>query len=94
MKQHRRPVIALLTCCILFGLSGWASGLFVPEETTVVEVAPGVFFRKTALKPKFLGCNNGWVIFKDFVLVIEANFPKQSEEVIKEIRKTTDKPIK
>ncbi|MDB5387575.1 MAG: hypothetical protein JWM11_3221 [Planctomycetaceae bacterium] len=94
MKQQRRPVIALLTCGILFGLSGWASGLFTPEETTVTEVAPGVFFRKTALKPKFLGCNNGWVIFKDFVLVIEANFPKQSEEVIKEIRKTTDKPIK
>lgn len=91
---RRRPVIALLTCSILLGLSGWAAGWFKPEETAITEVAPGVFFRKTLTKPKFIGCNNGWVIFKDFVLVIEANFPKQSEEVIKEIRKTTDKPIR
>lgn len=92
--SRRRPVIALLTCCILVGLSGWSSGWFKPEETVITEVAPGVFFRKTLTKPKFIGCNNGWVVFKDFVLVIEANFPKQSEEVIKEIRKTTDKPIR
>lgn len=92
--SRRRSVIALLTGCIVLGLSGWSSGWFTPEETKVTEVAPGVFFRKTLTKPKFIGCNNGWVIFKDFVLVIEANFPKQSEEVIKEIRKTTDKPIR
>jgi len=93
-KQHRSSVIALLTCVILVGLSSWASGLFLPEETTVTEIAPGVFFRKTALKPKFIGCNNGWILFKDFVLVVDANFPSQATEVIKEIRKTTDKPIK
>lgn len=92
--SRRRPVIVLLTCSILVGLSGWSSGWFKPEETVITEVAPGVFFRKTLTKPKFIGCNNGWVVFKDFVLVIEANFPKQSEEVIKEIRKTTDKPIR
>lgn len=95
MKQtQRRPVIALLTCGILMGLSGWASGLFKPDETTITELAPGVYFRKTATKPKFLGCNNGWIIFKDFVLVVDANFPSQAAEVIKEIRKITDKPIK
>ena len=45
-------------------------------------------------EPKFIGCNQGWVIFKDFVLVIDANFPNQAEEVIRLIRKTTDKPIR
>ena len=91
---RRRPVIAVLTVGILLGLSGWTSGWFKPEETVVTEVAPGVFFRKILTKPKFIGCNNGWIVFKDFVLVVDANFPSQADEVIKEIRKTTDKPIR
>jgi glyoxylase-like metal-dependent hydrolase (beta-lactamase superfamily II) len=65
-----------------------------PTETTVSELAPGVFFRKTQTEPEFIGCNQGWVVFKDFVLVIDANFPNQASEVIKIIRKHTDKPIR
>ena len=34
------------------------------------------------------------MIFKDFVLVIDANFPNQAEEVVALIRSQTDKPIK
>jgi glyoxylase-like metal-dependent hydrolase (beta-lactamase superfamily II) len=60
----------------------------------VTELAPGVFFRKTQTEPEFIGCNQGWVVFKDFVLVIDANFPNQASEVIKIIRKHTDKPIR
>ena len=92
--QHRRAVLMSLSLTVLLGLSGWAVGWFKPTETVVSEIAPGVFFRKMETEPKFLGSNQGWVIFKDFVLVIEASFPKQAEEVIKEIRKTTDKPIR
>ncbi|MCH2125612.1 MAG: MBL fold metallo-hydrolase [Pirellulaceae bacterium] len=65
-----------------------------PEKTTVTELAPGVFFRKTQTEPEFIGCNQGWVVFRDYVLVIDANFPNQAEEVIKLIRKHTDKPIR
>jgi len=65
-----------------------------PTETTVSELAPGVFFRKTQTEPEFIGCNQGWVVFKEFVLVIDANFPNQASEVIKIIRKHTDKPIR
>jgi len=96
MKQQRVRAITvgLLTAGILFGVSGLAMGLLVPTETTVTELAPGVFFRKAQWEPKFIGCNQGWIVFDDFVLVIEASFPNQAEELIKEIRKTTDKPIK
>ncbi len=86
--------MAFLSVVVLIGLSGWAVGWFKSKETTVTEVAPGVFVRKMEWEPKFLGSNQGWVIFKDFVLVIEASFPNQAEEVIKEIRKTTNKPIR
>lgn len=90
----RRLCVALLTAGIVLGAIGWAGGWFKPDETTVTELAPGVFFRKCQTKPVFKGCNQGWVIFKDFVLVIDANFPDQAAEVIAEIRKQTDKPIR
>jgi glyoxylase-like metal-dependent hydrolase (beta-lactamase superfamily II) len=65
-----------------------------PNEVKVSELAPGVFFRKAQLEPKFTGCNQGWVVFRDYVLVLDANFPGQAEEVIKVIRQHTEKPIR
>lgn len=94
MQKKHRWVIAGLTFAILAGAGGWAGGWFIPTETTVTELAPGVWFRKIRSKPAFIGCNQGWVIFKDFVLVIDANFPNQADEVIKLIRQTSDKPIR
>jgi glyoxylase-like metal-dependent hydrolase (beta-lactamase superfamily II) len=90
----RRLCVGIITVCILGGLAGGAAGWLKPDETTVTEIAPGVFFRKTRWKPEFIGCNQGWVVFDDFVLVIDASFPNQSEELIALIRKTTDKPIR
>ncbi len=66
----------------------------VPHEVKITQLAPGVYFRKAQTAPTFTGCNQGWVIFKDYVLVIDANFPGQAEEVIKLIRGFTDKPIR
>lgn len=94
MRRKHRWIVTGVTLSILIGLSGWAAGWFVPTETTITELAAGVYFRKTQTKPEFIGCNQGWVIFKDFVLVIDANFPNQADQVIKLIRKTTDKPIR
>src|SRR5437762_14372972 len=63
----------------------------------VKEIAPGVFFRYSAISatdPKvvFGGCNNVWVVFKDYVVVIDANFPKEAGDVLAAIKKKTDKP--
>jgi phosphoglycerate dehydrogenase-like enzyme/glyoxylase-like metal-dependent hydrolase (beta-lactamase superfamily II) len=64
----------------------------------VKEVAPGVFFRYSAISPTnpgiFGGSNNVWVVFEDYVVVIDANFPKEAGDVIKAIKKTTKKPIR
>jgi len=79
MRGSKRLVIVGSTLLILTVAAGLASGWFVPTETAVTELAPGVFFRKTATEPTFIGCNQGWVIFKDFVLVIDANFPNQAK---------------
>ena len=65
----------------------------------VIEVAPGVFFRYSSIsatdpKVPFGGCNNIWIVFKDYVVAIDANFPKEASDVIADIKKTTKKPIK
>jgi cyclase len=39
-------------------------------------------------------CNNGWIVFDDYVLVIDANFPSGALEIIPKIRSLTDKPIR
>jgi glyoxylase-like metal-dependent hydrolase (beta-lactamase superfamily II) len=73
----------------------------IPEMkfNDVKEVAPGVFFRYSSISatdPKipFGGSNNIWVVFKDYVVVIDANFPKEAGDVVADIKKTTNKPIK
>lgn len=35
-----------------------------------------------------------WVIFKDYVIVVDANFPWATREILVKIRATTDKPIR
>jgi phosphoglycerate dehydrogenase-like enzyme/glyoxylase-like metal-dependent hydrolase (beta-lactamase superfamily II) len=65
----------------------------------VKEVAPGVFFRYSSISATdqsvvFGGSNNIWVVFEDYVAVIDANFPQGAGEVIEAIKKTTDKPIR
>ncbi len=64
----------------------------------VAEVAPGVFFRYSSISATdksvpFGGCNNVWILFKDYVVVVDANFPKEAGDVLADLRKTTDKPI-
>ncbi len=65
----------------------------------VKEIAPGVFFRYSSIsatdpKVPFGGSNNIWIVFKEYVVVIDANFPKEAEDVLAAIKKTTDKPVK
>jgi cyclase len=73
----------------------------IPEMkfNEVKEIAPGVFFRYSSIsatdpKVPFGGSNNIWVVFKDYVFVVDANFPKEAADVIADIKKTTNKPIK
>src|SRR5439155_14516453 len=60
---------------------------------------PGVVFRYSEISATdqtvpFRGSNNIWIVFDDYVAVIDANFPKEAGDVIEAIKKTTDKPIR
>ena len=105
-----KPILLLVTAGAAFGVAVYASSeqprdeakpLPVPEIkfNEVKEVAPGVFFRYSAIsandpKVPFGGSNHVWVVFKDYVVVIDANFPKEAADVLADIKKTTKKPIK
>ncbi|MFN3651923.1 MAG: MBL fold metallo-hydrolase [Armatimonadota bacterium] len=39
-------------------------------------------------------CNNAWVVFDDYVLVVDANFPSGAQVVIPKIQASTRKPIR
>jgi phosphoglycerate dehydrogenase-like enzyme/glyoxylase-like metal-dependent hydrolase (beta-lactamase superfamily II) len=65
----------------------------------VKEVAPGVFFRYSSISATdksvpFGGSNETWIVFQDYVVVVDANFPKEAGDIIAAIKKTTDKPIR
>jgi cyclase len=91
-----------LLLLVLLGLTAPArAGDDLPQMkfNDVREVAPGVFFRYSAISATdksvvFGGSNNIWVVFNDYVVVFDANFPKEAGDVIAAVKKTTDKPIR
>jgi phosphoglycerate dehydrogenase-like enzyme/glyoxylase-like metal-dependent hydrolase (beta-lactamase superfamily II) len=99
--MRSRSCIGLLTLGYLLVPLSAAPAVELPKMkfNEVKEVAPGVFFRYSSISasdPKipFGGSNNIWVVFEDYVVVIDANFPKEAGDVLAAIRKTTKKPVR
>lgn len=59
---------------------------------TVQTLAPGVYFHQGDIRRGH--SNNGWIVFEDFVLVVEANFPSGAKIVLPKVKATSDKPIR
>lgn len=72
------------------GILAWAGA---DSASVVRELAPGVYVRM-GNRDRRQPANTGWVVFRDYVLVIDANFPWGAREILPEIRKTTSKPIR
>jgi cyclase len=94
--MRRGLLILILLCCAPIAQAGEIPAMKFNE---VREIAPGVFFRYSSISATdksvpFGGCNNIWVLFKDYVVLFDANFPKEAGDVIADVKKTTDKPIR
>jgi len=87
----KRLALYALTASVVVGLLNQGQG--ASQINTVRELAPGVYFHEGDLRGKG-HCNNGWVIFDDFVLVLDANFPSGAQEIIPKIKAQTNKPIR
>ena len=91
----RRGTARLLGASVAFVLLFVAFRSTAQQEagSPVRQLAPGVFYWQ-GNRERQVQTNVGWVIFRDYVLVIDANFPWGAREILPAIRKTTDKPIR
>src|SRR6266851_4717334 len=99
MNSAARTGLSLFITLVMSTIASTADEVPKLQFNEVKEVAPGVFFRYSAIGPEgskipFGGSNNIWIIFEDYVAVVDANFPKEAGDVIQAIKKTTDKPIR
>jgi glyoxylase-like metal-dependent hydrolase (beta-lactamase superfamily II) len=87
--MKRSAVYVLMTGVVI----GILQRQLASQINTVKELAPGVYFHEGDLRGKG-HCNNGWVIFEDYVLVLDANFPSGAQEILPKIKAQTSKPIR
>jgi glyoxylase-like metal-dependent hydrolase (beta-lactamase superfamily II) len=85
MRKRTTPAL----CALTLALAPAAAA----QVGVVKKLAPDVYFHEGDIA-KLGHCNNGWVVFEDYVLVIDANFPSGAREIIPKIRELTDKPIR
>ena len=86
----RRIVIGCLFGALLFFALGQQAENPVGR---VRQLAAGVFSRQGD-RDRRQPANTSWVIFRDYVVVIDANTPWGIREILPEIRKTTNKPVR
>lgn len=82
----------LMTSALFGGLLGGAF-LGTAQVDTIKEVAKGVWFREGDLKGHG-HCNNIVIEMKDYLVVVDANFPSGAQRLMADIKKISSKPVK
>jgi cyclase len=86
-----RPALAaffaLLLCIALLVAPAGA------QLETLKQIVPGVWFREGDIK-QFGHCNNIVIEMKDYLIVIDANFPSGAKATLDDVRKISSKPVK
>ncbi len=82
----------------LFGFAALSLGLFHTAQSeatpnTVQEIVPGVWFREGDIQ-KEGHCNNILIEMKDYLIVVDANFPSGARLAAADAKKLSNKPIK
>ena len=86
-----------LRTCLLFGFAGLGGlALFVSRSDanpeTVRLVAPGVWFREGDMEQGH--CNNTIIEMKDYLIVVDANFPSGARGAMADAKRISTKPVK
>src|SRR2546430_249202 len=84
--------------CLLGSFAILASIAFLISRTdaqpgTVKQIAPGVWFREGDLG-KMGHCNNIIIEMKDYLIVVDANFPSGARLALEAAKKVSTKPVK
>lgn len=59
----------------------------------VHQVAPGVYYRQSEDEKRIIATTS-WIEFKDFLVVIDANFPWGAKAILQDLKQTTQKPVR
>ena len=59
----------------------------------VHQIAPGVYYRQSEDEKRIIATTS-WIEFKDFVVVIDANFPWGAKAILTDLKATTSKPVR
>jgi cyclase len=89
--MHKR----FLLLSFFLGLAGLALFVSRTDATpeTIAQIAPGVWFREGDLKN--LGhCNNVVIEMKDYLIVVDANFPSGARAAMADAKRVSSKPVK
>src|SRR6202162_3628239 len=65
----------------------------VPKRETLEPLIPGFWFRQ-GYPDRFGHCNNVVIEMKDYLIVVDANFPSGSRALMDDIKKISSKPVK
>lgn len=87
MKRGLFAILFLALVAVAFLSTG------AGQSSLVHQMAPGVYYRE-ADASKHIAANAGWIVFRDYVLVIDANYPWGAKEILADIRKVTDKSVR
>ncbi|MEZ5353681.1 MAG: MBL fold metallo-hydrolase [Bryobacteraceae bacterium] len=88
MVHPRRAAVILVFVFLMAG-----AFYLTAQPNTVKQIADGVWFREGDLKTEG-HCNNVIIEMKDYLVVIDANFPSGARRVVDDARKLSSKPIR
>jgi cyclase len=87
-----RRILLLSTFAVLAATALFVSRSDAKPETTE-QIVPGVWFREGDLQN--LGhCNNIIIEMKDYLIVVDANFPSGARAALADTKKVSSKPVK
>src|SRR3954467_6638764 len=93
MTVHRHRRYALLGFAALLAGSFYKLQTVEAQPGTVKQIAPGVWFREGEIKDQG-HCNNTIIEMKDYLIVVDANFPSGARAVLNDVKKLSSKPVK
>jgi glyoxylase-like metal-dependent hydrolase (beta-lactamase superfamily II) len=74
---------------LLVGFQAWAQDL----PPLVHRAADGVYYRQSEDDKKIIATTS-WIEFHDFIVVVDANYPWGAVPILRDLRKTTTKPVR
>src|SRR6476620_344329 len=89
MKRMR--ALLLLAFTALGGVALFVSRSDAKAETVRI-VAPGVWFRECDMSQR--RCNNTIIEMKDYLIVVDANFPSGARGAMADAKRVSTKPVK